>query len=68
MNMDKVLRNKIKVLQEHVDQISRENEEDYNPEDWSGGNFDDCYELGCSHGRKFGRLTAYHEILALLEN
>ena len=68
MNVTEVLRNKIETLEEYVDQINQENEENYDPEDWSGGNFDDCYELGCSHGRKFGRLGAYREILAFLEN
>ncbi|MBD8836253.1 hypothetical protein IFU39_00270 [Paenibacillus sp. CFBP 13594] len=68
MDIAKSLRDKIDALQEHVDQINQEDEEDYNPKDWSGGNFDDCYEMGRSHGRKFGRLFAYKEILELLES
>ncbi|PYE51463.1 hypothetical protein HUB98_05590 [Paenibacillus barcinonensis] len=68
MDIVEVLRNKIDVLQEYIDDINKDIEEDYNPEEWAGGNFDDCYEMGCSHGRRFGRMTAYHEILALLES
>ena len=26
-------------------------DQDFNPQDWSGGNFDDCYEMGFRHGR-----------------
>ncbi|MHB0943406.1 hypothetical protein ACYCSU_17290 [Paenibacillus sp. ALE1] len=44
-------------LQEVVDSLNAEMEED----------FDDCYELGYSHGKKVGRLAAYKEILKMYE-
>lgn len=28
----------------------REDDPDFNPDEWSGGNFDDCYELGVTDG------------------
>ncbi|KAF6565306.1 hypothetical protein G9G63_09100 [Paenibacillus sp. EKM202P] len=54
-------------LQEVVDSLNAEMEEDFDPSEWSGGNFDDCYELGYSHGKKVGRLAAYKEILKMYE-
>ncbi|GAB6989568.1 hypothetical protein [Paenibacillus pini] len=68
MNIIDSIRIKIEALQEYIDEINEQIEEDFDPMDWSGGNFDDCYELGYSHGRKFGRMTAYKEILAILES
>ncbi|MFS0855287.1 hypothetical protein [Paenibacillus taichungensis] len=68
MDIIEVLRNKIDVLQEYIDDIDKDIEEDYNPEEWAGGNFDDCYDMGLSHGMKRGRMMAYREILDLLES
>ncbi|MBE7896093.1 hypothetical protein G7L40_20665 [Paenibacillus polymyxa] len=67
MDIVEGLRNKINVLQEYVDEINQENEENYDPEDWSGGNFDDYYGLELSHGKKVGRLAAYKEFLQMYE-
>ncbi|MDR6779520.1 MULTISPECIES: hypothetical protein [Paenibacillus] len=67
MNITDVIKNKIDGLQEYVDEINNDIEDDFNPMNWSGGNFDDCYDMGLSHGRKFGRMMAYREILDLLE-
>jgi hypothetical protein len=39
--------------------------DDFNPMDWSGGNFDDCYYLGKDHD---GDIEAAREILSLLTN
>lgn len=37
---------------------------DFNPMDWSGGNFDDCYQLGMEHADP----DAAREILSILGN
>ena len=37
--------------------------EDFNPMDYSGGNFDDCYQLGCSDGE----INFARELSKLLE-
>jgi len=68
MNITDIINNKIDRLQEYVDEINKEIEEDFDPKDWSGGNFDDCYDMGLSHGMKRGRMIAYREILDLLES
>ncbi|MGR6760279.1 hypothetical protein ACU1JV_00350 [Paenibacillus sp. T2-29] len=61
------LKNTIICLQEVVDSLNAEIEENFDPSEWSGGNFDDCYELGHSHGKKVGRLAAYKEFLQMYE-
>ncbi|WP_145413457.1 hypothetical protein [Paenibacillus xylanexedens] len=68
MNITDTIKNKIDRLQECVIEINRDIEEDFDPEGWSGGNFDDCYDMGLSHGMKRGRMMAYQEILDLLES
>lgn len=37
-------------------------DEDFNPYDYSGGNFDDCYQMGLDHGDS----DAAREILSIL--
>ncbi|KAF6630644.1 hypothetical protein H6F38_14550 [Paenibacillus sp. EKM208P] len=59
---------KIEDLREDIIEINEQIEDDFNPMDWSGGNFDDCYDLGYGHGKKFGRMAAYKEILSILES
>lgn len=39
----------LKEAQEEIDEMY----EDYNPCDWSGGNFDDAYDIGVDHGGTF---------------
>lgn len=68
MDIIEVIKTKIDRLQEYVDEINKDIEEDFDPKDWSGGNFNDCYDMGLSHGMKRGRIMAYQEILDLLES
>lgn len=37
--------------------------DDFNPMDFSGGNFDDCYQMGCEDGE----INFARELMALLE-
>ena len=37
--------------------------EDFNPMDHSGGNFDDCYQMGCEDGE----INFARELMAILE-
>jgi hypothetical protein len=46
----------IETLEEEAKEIEEMYEEEYNPMDWSGGNFDDAYSLGIEHGEIFGKL------------
>lgn len=64
--IDKI-KERIKSLEEHVEGIDKMYEEGFDPDDWSGGNFDDCYDLGHGHGEYSGELRAYSNILGLLE-
>ncbi|MGL4585302.1 MAG: hypothetical protein ACRCVU_20285 [Flavobacterium sp.] len=41
-----------------------EADDDFNPYDYSGGNFDDCYQLGMEHADA----DAAREILSILGN
>jgi hypothetical protein len=66
MNIINIIEEKIKNLQKEIDEINELFDEDFDPQDWSGGNFDDCYDLGYGHGKKFGRMAAYKEILEFL--
>ncbi|WP_083609537.1 hypothetical protein [Paenibacillus sp. P3E] len=57
----------IENLKEAIDEINEQIEGDFNPSDWSGGDFDDCYDLGYGHGKKLGRIVAFRKVLVLLE-
>jgi|GEM_PF-3761262 len=63
-----ILKAKIESLQEEITEINSQIESDFDPDEWSGGNFDDCYNLGFEHGEKFGRMDAYKEMLKILES
>ena len=41
--------------------------EDFNPSDWSGGNFDDAYEIGKDHGEVFKEMEMIRGFIAELE-
>ena len=60
--MREFIENEIKKLKEEKNEID-EMYEDFNPSDWSGGNFDDAYEIGLSHGETLGRLSLLHVIV-----
>lgn len=49
----------IKIVQEaaDVDLPTDDQDEVFDPQDWSGGNFDDAYNMGCDHGEtQFARM------------
>ena len=54
---------KIEELEEKAREIEEMYEEGYDPSDWSGGNFDDAYQLGMEHGEVFGQLKVLREML-----
>lgn len=59
--------NRIDVLRGDEAEID-EMYEDYNPSDWSGGNFDDAYEIGLEHGRVFEEIERLTEFIAELKD
>lgn len=48
-----------------IDEIIED--EDFNPCDASGGNFDDAYQMGYDHGYSYGKLEALSSILKMME-
>ncbi|PAD91649.1 hypothetical protein [Shouchella clausii] len=69
--MDELLRN-IKELLEDAEVAAGEIDErfpkeDYDPSSWSGGNFDDAYELGLDHGEVTGELQTLKRVIAIIE-
>lgn len=45
-----------------LDEEVGEDGEDFNPMDWSGGNFDDAYYMGTEHGEMYGKLEILNKI------
>lgn len=44
---------KLEMLVAEVEEIEEMKGDDFNPCDWSGGNFDDAYSLGESHSEAY---------------
>lgn len=63
--MEQTIEDKIRELLDGTDAF--EAPEDFNPADFSGGNFDDCYELGKEHGYEEGLQDAYIRVLKMME-
>lgn len=54
----------IALIEKTADYTTRADDtEDFNPMDFSGGNFDDCYQMGCEDGE----INFARELMALLE-
>lgn len=70
MNYDEEqLKELIKKQEEVVREIDEWcNNEDFNPMDASGGNFDDAYQLGYEHGFENGKLYALRNVLDMFKN
>lgn len=49
---------------EEIDEIVND---DFDPADASGGNFDDAYEMGEEHGENYGRIQALIAVKAILD-
>lgn len=56
MNIDKLIETyqaRLDLIGSEIDEINEWMEDDFNPCDASGGNFDDAYYLGTEHGELF---------------
>lgn len=40
--------------------------DDFNPSEWSGGNFDDAYSLGEDHGSDWGAYSLAEKLLEII--
>lgn len=47
---------------ERIDEIEEVVDEEFNPKDASGGNFDDAYDLGHRHGHQYGKLAVLNQL------
>ncbi|MDS7057108.1 hypothetical protein NXG04_07400 [Klebsiella pneumoniae] len=68
--MDKLIElieKRIAVLEPQEEENNAMIEEDFNPQDWSGGNFDDCYFMGVKDGAISGELEALYRVLGELQ-
>lgn len=68
----KSLKEQIELLKGDIEEIEEYTEPKYdgdyfNPQDASGGNFDDCYQMGFEHGEKYAKLEALQDNLNILE-
>jgi hypothetical protein len=54
MNAKEYIEKEIEKLSIVAEEIERAIEEDFNPCDWSGGNYDDAYAIGVEHGEVGG--------------
>lgn len=58
---------RLDVLESEAEEINEMLEDDFNPCDASGGNFDDAYYMGEEHGDTFGKIDALRHIKAIIE-
>ncbi|QIW89827.1 hypothetical protein PQE71_gp145 [Bacillus phage Izhevsk] len=68
--MDKLIElieKRIAILEPQEEENNAMIEEDFNPADWSGGNFDDCYFMGVKDGAISGELEALYRVLGELQ-
>lgn len=42
----------LREIKEFCKEYPMENDDNFNPMIASGGNYDDCYQIGCSHGEQ----------------
>lgn len=59
---------RIDVLREEIDEINELLEDDFNPMDASGGNFDDAYYMGDEHGATFAEYRVLVETVRDLKS
>jgi hypothetical protein len=55
------------LLKAEIEEYEQRYEEDFNPMDWSGGNFDDAYYMGIEEGKVYGEFAALSKIKQMLE-
>ncbi|UUV46248.1 hypothetical protein [Bacillus phage vB_BanS-Thrax2] len=68
--MDKLIeliKKRIAVLEPQEEENQNIIEEDFDPQSWSGGNFDDCYFMGVKDGAISGELEALYRVLGELQ-
>jgi len=58
---------RLKEIDEEIKESEALNNEDFNPMDASGGNFDDAYRLGIDHGDIFARYEEIYEFVKRLK-
>jgi len=58
---------RLSVLEADAEEINEMLDDDFDPQDASGGNFDDAYDLGEEHGDTFGKISILEAIKAIID-
>lgn len=66
-NLIELIEKRIAMLEPQDEENQKLIEEDFDPADWSGGNFDDCYFMGVKDGAITGELDALYRVLGELK-
>lgn len=64
MNLIEKIKLLINEYETKHDDISYRDDDDFNPSDASGGNFDDAYYMGTEHGHVDGALEVLYKLLS----
>ncbi|UGO51016.1 hypothetical protein PQE70_gp163 [Bacillus phage vB_BanS_Nate] len=68
--MDELIRmieKRIEILEPQEQENEKMIADDFDPDSWSGGNFDDCYFMGARDGAISGELHALYNVLGELK-
>lgn len=57
----------LEIVSVEVAQLEERRGDDFDPQDWSGGNFDDAYEMGIKDGEIYKEYEMIAEIIRKLE-
>ncbi|MEW4281791.1 hypothetical protein [Priestia megaterium] len=58
---------RLPLLEADAEEINERLEDDFDPQDYSGGNFDDAYALGEEDGDTFGKISILEAIKAIID-
>ncbi|UGO46212.1 hypothetical protein PQE74_gp129 [Bacillus phage vB_BanS_Chewbecca] len=67
-NLIQVIKERIAELEPKEEHNKKMIQEEFDPDGWSGGNFDDCYFQGVEDGQIRGELGALYRVLGQLQN
>jgi len=66
-NLIELIEQRIAILEPQEEENDAMVAENFDPADWSGGNFDDCYFMGVKDGAISGELEALYRVLGELK-
>jgi hypothetical protein len=60
------LQSRLESVNGSIKEIDEMKEDEFNPSDWSGGNFDDAYFIGEEHGDCYATSNLLSEFIGIL--